>query len=348
MNSGPGGSPDSFQGAGSTRSMREDYLTQAVRFLSDPRTRSASQGEKEDFLRKKGLTEDEIRTAFERYQSTKPQNDLSNNQPVYVRPAFMDEPILWSAMKSIFSAVGAMAIGVIGYHMYAKEIASMSPLASHDKADRVNPDGVWMESTKGVSEEKFMDVIQELTAKQELRHKEIMVSIRELSSRLSNISSERKPGGTVVIESVPVSESSTASTSEGIAIKRFEDIDVLAEVKSAIETGVDATLLLLLASLDNNKRINLTNPRFKKLSDNTILRHVGYKEEGEFLVLPQTSMDESRIKAQQVLMELRKARDAPRLNNEVLTSQPSNPPNEPCPDPWLPQASVSSPTTTET
>jgi len=338
--------------ANASTSAREDQISQAVRFFADPRTRSASLTEKEDFLRRKGLTEEEIRTAFSRYQSTQPSFDPMQQQPVYIRPAFMDEPILWSVVKSIFSAVGAMAIGVIGYHMYAKELASAASLSPVENSDKVSPDGVWKESSKLVCEGKFLEVMEDMAVKQELRHKEIMVSIRELSSRLSTVYTERKPGGSVVIPTSVVAlpahvEPSTSSSTPAVPDAKLDimtdDFDLVAEIKSAIDAGIDTTLLLVLSSLDSSRKLNKTNPRFKKLAGNRILKHVGFKDEAEFLELPKSNFEDCRIRAQKVLIDLKAYRDEAK-------AQPDQPVVSDCPiavesssQPWLP-ASIVNPT----
>ena len=60
--SNPGANPpwSSSPSDSSGAPVREDQVSQALRFLSDPRTRSATQQEKEAFLRRKGLSEAEI------------------------------------------------------------------------------------------------------------------------------------------------------------------------------------------------------------------------------------------------------------------------------------------------
>ncbi|CAK9819634.1 Peroxisomal membrane protein PEX14 [Anthophora quadrimaculata] len=48
-----------------TLPLRENLVKTAVEFLQNPRVQSSSVGRKQEFLRKKGLTEEEIKTAFE-------------------------------------------------------------------------------------------------------------------------------------------------------------------------------------------------------------------------------------------------------------------------------------------
>lgn len=303
--------------------MREDQITQAMRFLADPRTQTASHEQKQDFLRNKGLSDAEVDAAFSRYQaSTQTNKPQPINQPIYVRPAFMDEPILWSAIKSIFSAVGAMAIGVLGYHAFLsndqleKESTISTPLNTEA--------GLTSANGRTVSEERLLEAMSELSVKQELRHKELLLSIRELSNSLTSTSIARKPGGAIVLpatsrieangdKGVPrdwkrVEEQETSHDSAQEKALDHEPLNIEAEVQSAIEQGVDGTLLLILSSPENNRKLNKSNPRFKKLEGNRLVAYAGYADTGEFLELLANRDDQLKINSQTIIEEIRRAR----------------------------------------
>ena len=298
--SSPSGSPP----------VREDQVVQAVHFMNDARTRHASQQEKESFLRQKGLTDAEIAASLAR-------SNPATVTSLYIPPPIIEEPILWSAVKSIFSAVGAMAIGVMGYHMYSegdrKEQSRDQPPSS-SSSDALNlyspPVGA------GVSEEKLNEAIRQLSTAQELRHKELLVSIRQLSSRVESIShGGRKPGGSVVppvepvvTASAPAVESPVTAVADRVDVT-IEDLNLEAEVAEAISNKLDGTINLILCSIDKNKRINKSNARFKKLEGVKLMRFCGYKEGPEFFELQMDQLDTYRANATRVISEIKRQRE---------------------------------------
>lgn len=303
--------------------IREDQINQALRFLADRRTQGAPLEKKIEFLRTKGLSEQEMNAAFSRYHaSTHTEKEQSITQPVYVRPAFMDEPLLWSAIKSIFSAVGSMAIGVLGYHAFLSNTQSEPGSTFSDPS---NSEAVVKSiNGGGVSEERLLEAMSELSVKQELRHKELLLSIRELSSSITYTSNARKPGGALLLPAVdeikflpgdgmtlpPKSDCEHISCHDGTAQRAIEEepLHIETEVHSAIELGIDATLLLLLSSPEGNRRLNKSNPRFRKLEGNRLLSYAGYVDTGEFLELSQNRDDKFNTNAQKIIDEIRRAR----------------------------------------
>jgi hypothetical protein len=289
--------------------MREDQINQAVRFLSDPRTQSASAQERQAFLKQKGLTEEEISAAYSRYRSMEKPHV---QQPIYARPAFMDEPILWSAIKSIFSAVGAMAIGVVGYHAYASSTVNDKERSIPGRTD--SPAFAMQEGL--VTEDKLNEIIKEMEAKQELRHKEVMLALRNVSSSIENDSRVRKAGGSIVIPERTAKE--TDKVPEGPCdlplvpeqVER-EAVDFECEVQDAIDSGLDGTLLLILSSIESNSRLNKSNPRFNKLEGNKLLIAVGYHDRGEYFELSREDMDRSKSDAREIVEVIKRVRKAP-------------------------------------
>jgi hypothetical protein len=333
------------QGPDKDKNVREEQVRQAVTFLNDPRTQSASQNQKEDFLRRKGLSDTEIRAAYSRYMSA--PVDASPPPPVYVRPAFMDEPIVWSAIKSIFSAIGAIAIGVVGYHVYANEIKSGPPKTSDNSLRDCSTDILSKDDIKVVSEERFLETIQELSVKQELRHKELLMQLRDLSGQLSTASIGRKPGGTIVLAERPSSDPSVDSTSastppelpvESSTSVSLSDDDIEQEVRAALEAGIDTTLLLVLSSLESNKKLNMTNPRFKKLENNPLMKFVGYNEKDDFLLLGKESVDEGRLRAQRVVSAIKRLKSNVRSQVAPSEEATSSGDSSISSAPWLPTA----------
>ena len=249
----------------------------------------------------------------------------------------MDEPILWSAVKSIFSAVGAIAIGVLGYHVYRE--GTIPGTTSQPQTPSSSDPLASFRADSGISEERFKEAIDQLAARQELRHKELLVSIRELSQTLKDPRS-RKPGGSVLIDEPTELEASDPVQSveqEGaIAHSVEERIDVPTEVHSAVEAGLDATLLLILSSMDTNKRLNKSNQRFKKLEGSALLPHCGYKDQGDFFELG--ADHEFRVRGREVLDEIKKQRKQERpttaVKNGVDISVPTEDVGIPS-APWL-------------
>jgi hypothetical protein len=315
--------------------IREDQINQALRFLADRRTQGAPLEQKIEFLRNKGLSEQEMNAAFSRYHaSIHSEKQQAITQPVYVRPAFMDEPLLWSAIKSIFSAVGSMAIGVLGYHAFLSNTQSESGSTISDPSNSETV--VKSIDVGGVSEERLLEAMSELSVKQELRHKELLLSIRELSNSITNTSNARKPGGALVLPAaegltfirgnemtLPAkSDCEQMSCQDGTAQRAIEEepLHIETEVHSAIELGIDATLLLILSSPEGNRKLNKSNPRFRKLEGNRLLSYAGYVDTGEFLEISPNRDDKLRRNAQFIIDEIRRARKN-RLSDHKSTSR---------------------------
>ena len=330
--------------------IREEQVRQAITFLNDPRTQSASKMDKESFLRNKGLTELEIAAAFSRQQTTLlGSHGFDQTGTVCVRPAFMDEPILWSAIKSIFSAVGAIAIGVVGYHVYSNETQKSLSGSTQFPETAVSSGGILQgEERKLVTEEAFLDAIQELTVKQELRHKELMLQLRDVSALLSSSKIGRKPGGSIVIPNTLTADlvgnltassaSETVESSEPSA--SLSEADIEREVKNAIENGIDTTLLLVLSSLDNNRKLNKSNPRFKKLERNALMQFVGYTDGDDFLQLMQDEMETSRVNAQRIVADLKRMKAAAPHPPLVPIENLQTDANISSVAPWLPAVTI--------
>jgi hypothetical protein len=313
---------------------RDDRIEQALRFLSDPRTQTAPQKEKEDFLRRKGLNDDEIRAAFSRYDSVS-RKDVPPFQPVYVRPAFMDEPILWSAIKSIFSALGAVALGVVGHQAY---------LGGHEVKDEQNTIASEGQDTSQeflVSEDRLQEILREFTAKQELRHKEILLTLRDLTNRIENVSRGRKPGGSIVVSQANETQSSESAeavhddaNSSSPLMQTMTPEEISFALSESVKNGSDTSLLLILQSIDSNRKLNKSNPRFKKLGDSPLLRFVGFEDRGDFFELTMDNLDTARTKARELVSELKKTRDAGRfVENESREDEPKTHVDQQ--DPWV-------------
>ena len=297
---------------GPHQGLREDRVLQALRFLADPRTRSASQQEKEQFLRQKGITETEIAAAFSRANpstisslQTSPLNDpTAASRPLFIPPPILQEPVLWSAIKSIFTAVGAIAIGVLGYHMYLEgnrkkdydstECDDAKLFHSHEKNAH---------SSCLVDEDRLTEAIKKLQTEQELRHKELLLSIRELSSAINSSSdSARKPGGSVVLKD----DEETAGKSFPIdaRVESDEPIDIPAEVTGLIEKGLESTIQLIFSNFPPHKKLNKSNAKFKKLEGSLLLKKCGYVENSDFFEYSENQPG-SRDSISQILAEIK-------------------------------------------
>lgn len=310
---------ESWNPAGS-QPVREEQVTQAVRFLTDSRTRNATQTEKESFLRQKGLTDAEISAAFARSNAPtvtslqrSPLNDPQNpNRPLYIPPPVIEEPIVWSALKSIFSAVGAMAIGVLGYHVY------QGTRLPHDNDKPQSSNGPSVNSSSSFQpsqydlQKQLETEIRRITVEQELRHKELLIAIRELSASVEGkVKTHRKPGGSVVTDVGVIScENETTVVHEDVPDISAESIDLEAEVSKAIDDGIDPTIQLVLSNLDKNKKLNKSNLKFKKLEGNRLLSFCGYSETGEFFELRTDQLDAARNHACTVTEEIKRARES--------------------------------------
>ena len=307
--------------------LREDQVTQAVRFLTDPRTRASNASERESFLRQKGLTDSEISAAIMRANPqtvaslhASPYNQAGQSgsaAPLYIPAPIMEEPILWSAVKSIFGAVGAMAIGVIGYHMYVQEGKPSGSSSSSVPREELHASFQSEGNGNMVTEERLNSVIKELTAAQELRHKELLFSIRDLSQALTEVKGRRKLGGSVVLPDSEVHVAEAPSTSE-------LPCDVPLEVAKLIEAGLDSVVQLVLSSL--NKKLNKSNQKFKKLEGSALLRFCGYKETESFFTLEEVR--QSNVDS--VLSEIQNQRQRTKSSDPVTIEAPQeSPPSRP-------------------
>jgi hypothetical protein len=322
--------------------LREDLVTQATRFLTDSRTKASNPRDKERFLKDKGLTDDEIAAAFARSsQSTvstllnSNYNDPSNqSRPLYIPPPIIEEPILWSAVKSVFSALGAIAIGVVGYHLYQKELSpqrSISlPIETKIPA-----------ASESVTQDQLDEAVRRISATQELRHKEIMLSIRGLTSMVEGLGSPvRKPGG-----SISVRDDDKDYVFQGkIESTRPEEVPIATEfslateVSLAIENGTDIILQLILTSLEKYKKLNKSNQRFEKLGNCRLLDFCGFKDTGDYWELG-TDMETYTLRGKEVISEVlrqresgKESREKPIVDPEFYTSNGDTPTETP---PWI-------------
>jgi hypothetical protein len=310
--------------------IREDQVVQAIRFLRDSRTQSANQQDRESFLRHKGLSDAEIAAAISRSNAspnTFPETAIQ--RPIYVPPPVVEEPIIWSAIKSIFGAVGAVAIGVIGYQYYLESTKKEDDKRSNDLLSSWQP-----QSDHQVSVERFDRLaasVDALKAEQSLRHKELILAIRELTNTLRESPRGRKPGGTIVVDNL--SNSTDVVEVSSFPLQRIideeiqeEPVDITIEVTKLRETGTDTTLQLVLSSLDKHKKLNKTNPRFEKLKCSKILRLVGFVENEEFWTLENPRQDE----AERVLNEIKRQRQVDNAEQQLppwlVPKQPSTAP----------------------
>jgi hypothetical protein len=284
--------------------IREEQVTQAVRFLADSRTKSASQQEKESFLRQKGLTDSEIAAAISRSnpQTTQGLATSTALRPIYIPPPVIEEPIIWSALKSIFGAFGAMAIGVIGYHLYRDSKPDNEK--TEPSSDKWTSNVTNNESATEERIDKLAASIEAMKVEQALRHKELLVSIRELTSS-QTCNTRRKPGGSVVMHDTCESASSLEMGSDQMQQSR-ESINISSEIASAIASGTDTSLQLILSSVD--KKLNKSNPRFKKFQGNKILQYVGFIEDDEFIRVPIDKIESARGVASDIIEEMKRQR----------------------------------------
>ena len=327
--------------------LREDRILQALKFLSDPRTRSASQQDKERFLRQKGLTENEIEASFSRANSASTSSQsLSFNdpapafRPVYLPPQTVDEPIIWAAIKSIFSAVGAMAIGVLGYHQYL-DVNRMKE-NEHGTCDNSNNflgEDRCASTSAFITEDQLNEVLKTIKAEQEIKHKELMLSIRELSSSIVPTRLyERKPGGSVVVEKNDVLL--VAQSQEGILT---DPLDIPTEVSKLVQGGLESIVKLIFATYPPHKKLNKSNIKFKKLEGSLLLRHCGYVETNEFFEFhaTDTSLQEritdvlNEFENQASAERKSKSADNDHSNEQCSLHAPTTRPMNP---PWLLQS----------
>ena len=277
--------------------IREDQVVQAVRFLMDPRTSSSSQSDRESFLRQKGLTDAEIAAAISRANPALVQS----SSHVYVPAPISDEPIIWSALKSIFSAIGSVAIGVVGYHMYAQHPPSEQPTYFPEK--------------KNDSYEKLSTAISELASLQELRHKEILMMIKSDKGAKLGLSLQLPddavpvlaPARNALIEDVPkiavpapevstevpLLETSLGEKASKPAVPLYMeepkiDVDVFnmkTQVSMLISEKLDS-IAQLIASAKHPRKLNVSNPKFVPLMTKfpSLLTHCGFVLEGNFWI----------------------------------------------------------------
>lgn len=271
--------------SGSNRGLREDLVLQALKFVNDPRTRSATQQEKESFLRQKGLTDTEISSSFSRanpaivtsLQSSSLNDPHGGTRPLYIPAPVLEEPILWSALKSIFSAVGAMAIGVLGYHLYSEGSLKKEPGPQIFEHANFKGNESFSQPSSFVTEDALTETIKKLQTDQELRHKELIISIRELSQSLRpKQDCLRKPGGSVVL---PCDEFPPIANMKDFSI---ESVDIPYEVSKLVGSGLDSTIQLVLSCEPPHKKLNKSNAKFKKLEGSVLLKLCGYNENSDF------------------------------------------------------------------
>ena len=336
--------------SGSNPGLREDRILQALKFLNDSRTRSATQQEKEQFLRHKGLTDTEISSSFSRansaivnsLQSSSLNDAQGGTRPLYIPPPIMEEPILWSALKSIFSAVGAMAIGVLGYHIYTEGSQRKEPGPQLFDHASFKGNESFSQPPSFVTEDALTETIKKLQTDQELRHKELILSIRELSQSLRpQKEGSRKPGSSVVL---PGDELPLMACKEDIPV---ESVDIPCEVSKLIESGLDSTIQLVLSCEPPHKKLNKSNLKFKKLEGSILLKLCGYNENADFFEYDGNNSS-SRASITSVLSEIERQKSKPVgpdiTQNSTHIEQPSlacSPEDKVIP-PWLVQKSTSS------
>ncbi len=321
-------------------SVREDQINQAIKFLTDQRTQNASAADKDAFLRHKGLTDAEISAAMQRVAT--PLLSMPFPVPQHMN---MEEPILWAAIKSIFSAVGAMAIGVIGYHAY---LDSSSQLNVPDTAITGKDDnGVVANNTiDSGAEERILEVIRQMKAEQALRHFELLQRIRELTDTVNRSGLEkslRKPGGSIVLDStIPDPGAITEVEAQGaapVSDSTNANFDVQSHVENAIADGIDTTLLLVLSNLDKNRKLNKQNTRFSRLAGSLILDYCGFVEGSQFFELSDSANAFCNTRAIEIVQEIKKQKAAKESKQSDIPltkpDEPAVPKSDAVLPPWI-------------
>ena len=146
--------------------------------------------------------------------------------------------------------------------------------------------------------------------------------------------SVRKPGGSIFLpDSNAIAKEESFVAQDAVAGKdQFdESMNVSQEVSRALMDGLDGTLLLILSSIENNKRLNKSNQRFKKLEGNKLLAYCGYDDKGDFFELGADA--HFRLRAREVLDEikLKRRKEVPNETSNVVEAQTGSTPGLP----WL-------------
>lgn len=121
---------------------REHLITTAIKFLNNPNVLRSAVGQKQAFLRSKGLTEDEIQLACERAGVfSRDPNGLHQNQTVISmdvgalgipKASYAVQPQTWfGRVKEILNSVAVISGLMYGVYMFYKKF--IEPLLFRDK-----------------------------------------------------------------------------------------------------------------------------------------------------------------------------------------------------------------------
>ncbi|XP_053983010.1 peroxisomal membrane protein PEX14 [Hylaeus anthracinus] len=167
--------------------LRENLVKTAVEFLQNPKVTSSPVGRKQEFLRRKGLTEEEIQTAFKlaSVDTTADQNVIHKSKdytvipisPGHVHPYFQTYPYqitLFQKVKEFFNATALIGATIYCVYWFYKKFIEPFLFGRKKKntiTDSVSElDKTIQNSMKEVKQSisKVEDDVQKLTQNQSL------------------------------------------------------------------------------------------------------------------------------------------------------------------------------------
>ncbi|KAF4078038.1 hypothetical protein AMELA_G00194840 [Ameiurus melas] len=212
--SGPPGREDALP--------REALIATAVKFLQNPKVRQSPLATRKAFLKKKGLTDEEVELAIQRSGSVEEALALSPSGPPHIIHSSPLAPVPHSPPGYRWRDYGALAIIMAGmafgfYHLYRKYILPLIMGSKEDKKhlQRIESSIVDMSGTLTQTVTQLQTTlasVQELLVQQQKK-------IQELSQELAN--SQASSSTNRMLESQSISELKAEITSlKGLLLSR--------------------------------------------------------------------------------------------------------------------------------
>ncbi|XP_051961227.1 peroxisomal membrane protein PEX14 [Xyrauchen texanus] len=186
---------------------REALIATAVRFLQNQKVRQSPLTTRKGFLKKKGLTDDEVELAIQRSGSTEESLDLSVPGPPHITHPVPLAPVPYSPPGYRWRNYGALAVFLMGmafgfHHLYRKYIL---PLIMGSKEDKKHLQRIEsnIADMNGTLTQTVTQLQMTLTSVQELLVQQ-QKKIQELSQELAN--SQASSSTNCMLESQSISE----------------------------------------------------------------------------------------------------------------------------------------------
>lgn len=242
--------------------VRTNEIAQASRFLNDPRIQNTPLEAKENFLRSKGLTDAEIRQAMSQV--------IFPAQAVALRA---EGSSIWGLVGSLGGFVAAMATGAFLYDMWMQKTREEISCSQS------------VESPPQLVEE-ILKTLKEMAVRQEQRQAEHARMLKDLTTAVAELRTERtmnrKVGGSVILSRSSSAQEKLQDSDlfdNRVVSAKIEDERIADEVRSPVLERIAnelkkhpsrPTVIMILQNLVSHfederfRRINLSSARFKE------------------------------------------------------------------------------------